>query len=155
MGFRFRRSFTILPGIKINLGKDGFSSVSFGKRGAKATVGKNGTRQTVGLPGSGLSYTNYQKHEQQESPAPVPAAMDTRASLRCPYCNALTKRGAQFCPTCGAALNQPIETTEEPKPFYKWPKFWLWLIFTLIMPPIGFPVGVCWVLYRIYQNRQK
>lgn len=34
MGWRFRKSIKILPGIKINIGKDGFSSVSVGTRGA-------------------------------------------------------------------------------------------------------------------------
>ena len=155
MGFRFRRSFTIFPGVKINLGKEGISSVSVGKRGAHITVGKNGTRETIGLPGSGLSFTNYQKHQPQKNPAPVPAAMDARASLRCPYCNAITKRGVNFCQACGANLTQPIQTEEQPVPFYKWPKFWLWLIFTLIIPPIGFAIGLFWLLYTVYKNRQK
>ena len=44
----------------MNLGKTG-SSFSFGPRGAKVTVGKNGVRKTVGIPGTGLSYTTYDK----------------------------------------------------------------------------------------------
>ena len=43
MGWRFRKSLKILPGIKVNIGKDGVSSVSVGTRGAHLTMGKNGT----------------------------------------------------------------------------------------------------------------
>lgn len=55
MGFRFRKSVKLMPGVKMNLGKKG-ASVSFGGRGARVTVGKK-TRTTVGIPGTGLSYT--------------------------------------------------------------------------------------------------
>lgn len=56
MGFRFRKSFKILPGVKINVGKTGIST-SVGTRGAHVTVGKNGARASVGIPGTGLSYS--------------------------------------------------------------------------------------------------
>ena len=56
MGFRFRRSMKLIPGVRLNFGKRGVS-VSMGPRGAKLTVGPTGTRATVGLPGTGLSYT--------------------------------------------------------------------------------------------------
>jgi hypothetical protein len=59
MGFRFRRSVKILPGIRLNIGKHGVST-SIGVHGAHATFGRNGTRTTVGLPGSGLSYTHVE-----------------------------------------------------------------------------------------------
>lgn len=60
MGFRFRRSIGVLPGIRVNLGKRG-ASVSVGRRGAHVTFGPTGTRTTVGLPGTGLSYTHLEK----------------------------------------------------------------------------------------------
>ena len=56
MGFRFRRSMSIIPGLRLNFGKRGVS-MSLGPRGAKLTVGPSGTRATVGIPGTGLSYT--------------------------------------------------------------------------------------------------
>jgi hypothetical protein len=60
MGFlRFRRSFRIGPGLRINLSKSGVSE-SIGRRGAWFTIGPRGTRSTVGLPGTGLSYTDQQ-----------------------------------------------------------------------------------------------
>jgi hypothetical protein len=74
MGFRFRRSFSILPGIRLNLGKRGISA-SIGVRGAHVTFGPTGTRTTVGLPGSGLSYTHLQRPRR-----PVPAHAAARAN---------------------------------------------------------------------------
>ena len=62
MGFRFRRSFRILPGFRLNIGRRGMSA-SVGVRGAHITLGNGRTRQTAGLPGSGLSYTRVLKPE--------------------------------------------------------------------------------------------
>lgn len=56
MGFRFRRSVKLFPGVRLNLGKRG-ASVSVGPRGAKLTIGPTGTRATIGIPGTGISYT--------------------------------------------------------------------------------------------------
>lgn len=56
MGFRFRKSFRIAPGVRINLSKSGVST-SLGKPGATINIGKSGVRGTVGVPGSGLSYS--------------------------------------------------------------------------------------------------
>lgn len=61
MGFRFRRSFRVFPGLRLNLSKSGVST-SIGDRGAWFTVGPRGTRATVGLPGSGLSYTEQHRN---------------------------------------------------------------------------------------------
>lgn len=57
MGFRFRRSLRIMPGVKVNIGKSGFTSVSVGGRGLTTNFGKKGTKTTVSIPGTGLSYT--------------------------------------------------------------------------------------------------
>ena len=56
MGFRFRRTIRIAPGIRVNLSRSGLST-SVGVRGAQVTVGHGRVRETAGLPGSGLSYT--------------------------------------------------------------------------------------------------
>jgi hypothetical protein len=75
MGFRFRRSIKILPGIRLNFGKRGVST-SIGVRGAHVTFGKTGTRTTVGLPGSGISYTHLDKPHREglvaSAPDPAP-----------------------------------------------------------------------------------
>jgi hypothetical protein len=57
MGFRFRRSFKIAPGVRLNMGRSGFTSMSVGPRGLKMNVGARGVRTTVGIPGTGISYT--------------------------------------------------------------------------------------------------
>lgn len=55
-GFRFRKSISILPGVKINLSKTGVST-SVGGRGASVNVGTQGQKTiNIGIPGTGLSY---------------------------------------------------------------------------------------------------
>lgn len=56
MGFRFRKSISICPGVRLNIGKNGLSSVSVGARGASLSFGRQGTHANIGLPGTGLSY---------------------------------------------------------------------------------------------------
>jgi len=58
MPIRFRRSFKIFPGVKVNVSKGGVS-VSVGRPGATLNFSKQGVRQTIGLPGSGVSQTPY------------------------------------------------------------------------------------------------
>jgi hypothetical protein len=56
MGFRFRKIFSVLPGVKVNLSKSGVST-SLGGHGATVNVGTSGKRTiTLGIPGSGMSY---------------------------------------------------------------------------------------------------
>lgn len=57
MGFNFRKSIKIAPGVRVNIGKKGVSSVSVGRRGASVNVGRKGARANVGIPGTGLSYS--------------------------------------------------------------------------------------------------
>jgi hypothetical protein len=77
--FRFRRSFKVAPGVRINLSKSGVST-SIGTRRAHVTVGRGQVRETVGLPGSGLSYTEvhstrsrdeHAREEHTEPPGPL------------------------------------------------------------------------------------
>lgn len=57
MGFRFRKSIKLMPGVRLNISKGGFST-SIGRPGATVNIGKRGVRGTVGLPGTGLSYSD-------------------------------------------------------------------------------------------------
>lgn len=66
MGFNFRKSFKVAPGVKLNISKKGISSVSAGVKGARISVGKKGTRTTVGVPGSGLSYSSHKSYKKSE-----------------------------------------------------------------------------------------
>ncbi len=56
MSWRFRQSFKIAPGVRINLSKSGIST-SVGRAGASVNFSSLGTRSTVGLPGTGISYS--------------------------------------------------------------------------------------------------
>lgn len=71
MGFRFRKSLKIAPGIKLNIGKKGISSVSIGGRGATVNINRKGTRSTIGLPGTGLSHSSYKPHRDLNPTPPV------------------------------------------------------------------------------------
>lgn len=56
MGWRFRKSFRLLPGFRLNIGKRGITSATIGKRGISTSIGKRGIFQNLGIPGTGLSY---------------------------------------------------------------------------------------------------
>jgi hypothetical protein len=56
MGLRFRKSISIIPGVKLNFGKSGMS-VSTGVPGFRKTFHSSGRVTTsVGIPGTGISY---------------------------------------------------------------------------------------------------
>jgi hypothetical protein len=76
MGFRFRRTVRLLPGLRLNLSKAGVSA-SVGTRGAWLTFGRNGTRTTVGIPGTGISYTTTSSAHENQSPVAPPARRST------------------------------------------------------------------------------
>ena len=58
MPVRFRRTFTLFPGVKVNVSKGGMS-ITVGRKGFHLNFSKRGVKQTVGLPGSGISQTSY------------------------------------------------------------------------------------------------
>ena len=66
MGFRFRRSVKIAPGVRLNISKSGFST-TLGGRGATVNLSNRGIRHTVGIPGSGLSFSNFTANRHQPS----------------------------------------------------------------------------------------
>jgi len=57
MGLNFRKSISLMKGLKLNLSKSG-PSISFGKSGLRQSVNLKGqARTTVGIPGTGIYYT--------------------------------------------------------------------------------------------------
>ena len=56
--FRVRKSIRICPGVKLNIGKKGITSLSIGKAGATVNLSSKGVKGTVGIPGTGISYTS-------------------------------------------------------------------------------------------------
>lgn len=85
MGFRFRKSIKLLPGLRVNLSKSG-ASLTVGKAGACVNVSARGTRATVGLPGTGLSYsTRVGKKKASARPAPaIEGTLQTVSPVRKP-----------------------------------------------------------------------
>jgi len=55
MGWRFRRSFRIAPGVRLNVSSRGLST-TLGGRGASVNIGPRGTYLNTSIPGTGLSY---------------------------------------------------------------------------------------------------
>ncbi len=65
MGLRFRKSITLMPGVRVNLGLRG-ASLSVGPRGASVNVSSRGVYGNVGIPGTGVSYrTRLDGHTQR------------------------------------------------------------------------------------------
>lgn len=75
MALRFRQTFTLFPGVRINIGKRGIST-SIGVPGASINIGRQGVRATVGAPGTGLSYSTLlvPAGKAQRAPAPQPSS---------------------------------------------------------------------------------
>ena len=54
MSLRFRRSMKLMPGVRLNFGKDSIG-MSFGVPGARYTINSKGRRTvTAGIPGTGI-----------------------------------------------------------------------------------------------------
>jgi len=89
MPIRFRKSFTLFPGVKVNVSKGG-TSITVGKKGFHLNFSKRGVRQTVGLPGSGISETSYlfkdnedkKESEKEEQVDDKPKPRRTRRSIK-------------------------------------------------------------------------
>ena len=85
MGTRFRRSFKVAPGVRVNLNKKS-ASISFGPKGLKHTVSTTGkSHTTVGIPGTGLSYTTSSSGKsgaQQGTPQTRDEMLSRLASVR-------------------------------------------------------------------------
>lgn len=53
MGFRFRRRVRVLPGVYLNISRNGVST-TIGPRGASLNIGKQGVFLNTGIPGTGI-----------------------------------------------------------------------------------------------------
>ena len=73
MGFRFRKSIKLFPGVRVNLSKSGVSA-SVGVKGATVNISDKGTRATVNIPGTGISYSEKRAPNRRlMTPAPATA----------------------------------------------------------------------------------
>jgi hypothetical protein len=80
MGWRFRRSVKVLPGVRLNFGRTGMTSVSVGGKYGRTTVNQRGVRNSFSIRGTGLSYSTYTPHDQQmQAPSPTSSNADTKS----------------------------------------------------------------------------
>jgi hypothetical protein len=86
MRLRFRKTFSIMPGLKLNIGKKS-ASVSMGVKGLGFTAGTAGQTISASLPGSGLSMRHKIKSATRApsattAPEQMPVAAKQTASHR-------------------------------------------------------------------------
>ncbi|HFJ9453604.1 TPA: DUF4236 domain-containing protein [Bacillus tropicus] len=85
MGFRFRKSKKIAPGIRLNASKKGIG-ISIGVKGARVSFGPSGTRVTTSIPGTGISYqkqisnkSNNMEEFEYQKPIYTPQTVEVEA----------------------------------------------------------------------------
>jgi hypothetical protein len=71
MGWRFRHSFKVIPGVRLNPSKSGLNA-SIGSAPFTVNVGPRGVYGTASLPGSGISY-RQQIGNRSETPHELPS----------------------------------------------------------------------------------
>jgi hypothetical protein len=69
VGWRFRKSVKILPGVRLNFGKGGFTSTTLGGKWLKTNLSGRGTKHTFSVPGTGVSYQTDAKSRAQDNSA--------------------------------------------------------------------------------------
>ena len=107
MGLRFRKSFRIFPGVRINLSRTGIGA-SIGFKGFRLTKRADGkVQRTVSLPGTGISYVSVGSEPAASKPKPK---AKSKAQARpkgktCAVCGQVnTDVAAKFCNGCGLVL---------------------------------------------------
>lgn len=65
-GFRFRKRIKLMPGVWLNLGKQGVST-SVGTKGLSVNLKGDAIRTTASAPGTGLSYTRLDRTDSAPS----------------------------------------------------------------------------------------
>ena len=79
MGFRFRKSFKVAPGVRMNVSKRGVGT-TIGGKGLRVNTSSRGVSVGSSIPGTGISYnqrlnshkkrpqrTNYERIQQQQA----------------------------------------------------------------------------------------
>jgi len=85
MGFTARKSFKVIPGVRMTVSKSGIST-SAGVKGARVTRTSSGrVTRTVGVPGSGVAHTKTVSSGKSQRQAPPPASPSpTKPGLMAP-----------------------------------------------------------------------
>jgi len=71
MGFRFRRSFSLLPGVRVTVTSRGVSA-SAGRSGARVSVNSHGElTRTLSIPGTGISHVRTTRPRSPQHPMSI------------------------------------------------------------------------------------
>ena len=81
MGLRFRKSFKLVPGVRMNLSGGGISW-TLGVPGASVGIGRRGARLNTGIPGTGLGFSTPLFGSESERSAPLPSSTSVVVSAR-------------------------------------------------------------------------
>jgi hypothetical protein len=70
MGWRFRQSFKVIPGLRLNLSRSGLSA-TIGGAPFTVNIGPHGVTGTESLPGTGISYREHLGSSQPATASPA------------------------------------------------------------------------------------
>jgi hypothetical protein len=103
VGWRFRKSVKILPGVRLNFGKRGLTSTTIGSRWFKTNLSSRGVKHTVSVPGTGISYQT--ETYRGRSAAQDAEGTDVRLYWYCASCYVANLPDNRSCYKCGGAYN--------------------------------------------------
>jgi len=112
MGWNFRKSIKILPGVRLNFGKKGFTSATIGGKYAKTNVSKRGTYNTYSLPGTGVSYRTKLSGDQWSRPNTEYSS--TPLNRYCQNCYKMNAPDSRFCGACGGVCPPNLQSSSPP-----------------------------------------
>lgn len=141
MGLRFRKSFKIAPGIKLNLNKKS-AGVTLGGRNLHYTINSKGKRtMTTGLSGTGLSYTQSSggcnsKGRINAKRTTTTNSYQNQSSVNTNYINYLNQTN-----------NNPHPAKDNNKLLY-----WLIMLSLIIAPPGGI---ICMFYYKLPSESKR
>lgn len=129
MGFRFRKSVKIAPGVRLNFGNKS-SSVSFGGKGFRHTISTSGRRTTsVGIPGTGLSYSETHGRKKTSSTKSAKQGGSVKkhnSPIVCSKCGAELSSKAKVCRYCRTKVKKPSRK-----------KWWAWILVLALLGSCG------------------
>jgi hypothetical protein len=138
MGLRYRKSFHLGGGVRINLSKSGVG-YSWGGKGFRVSkTAKGTTRRTASIPGTGISYVketgkrkgNSANRDSANSPQPSPAMENSN------YYDTENIQNNVASEMVSAGLEDILETASQSLKWDKFanPGFWVTLVFGFAYP---------------------
>lgn len=114
MGFRFRKSITLIPGVRLNMGKKG-TSLSIGGHGLTKTFHSDGkVTTTVSVPGTGISYVDVQKPKKTPTPTNHTQKSSKKTLPQSPAASNPTSTSKPSLSTKASALNLVSNASSSP-----------------------------------------